>query len=215
MKSRTRSIALAWLAVAACSSPARPPISNQPVAGSRGIALAVVLNGWELFAGNDTLLPADDPSRYPGVLPALDAELPKLATLPGLATLIVYADHATVTRKLGATRDLTSGWFGEQKTYFNKVGVELITGLELAVKTLAEAPPELDRVILVLGDGCDTNQEMAKQRLEKLGLSGRHIALHEIQIATQLSAECAPLAGAQHHGSSLSPGIDHFVAAVR
>lgn len=215
MKSRTRSIALACVAVAACSAPARPPISNQPVAGSRGVALAVVLNGWELFAGNDTLLPADDPSRYPGVLPALDAELTKLATVPGLATLIVYDDHATVTRKLGPARDLTSGWFGEQQTYFNKVGVELIAGIELAAKTLEQAPPGLDRVILVLGDGCDTNQETAKQRLDKLGLRGRHIALHEIQVATTLSAECAPLAGAQHHGTSVIPGIDRFLAALR
>lgn len=212
---RLHSIAL--LALAACSSPPRPTVvSNQPTAvASRGVALAVVFNGWELFAGNDALLPEDDPSRYAGVLPALDAEVPKLALLPGLATLIVYDDHAAVTRKLGPTSDLSSGWFGGQKTYFSKIGVELISGIELAVKTLEEAPPELDRVILVLGDGCDTNQEAAKQRLEKLGLQGRKIALHEIQIATRLSAECAPLAGAKHHGTSLTAGIDHFVAALR
>ena len=83
----------------------------------------------------------------------------------GLATLIVHDDHATVTRKLGPARDLTSGWFGEQKTYFHKVGVELIA-IELAAKTLEQAPLGLD---LVLGDGCETNQKTAKQRLDKLG----------------------------------------------
>lgn len=214
MRTRIRPL-LACLAVAACSAPPRATISNHPGAGGRGVALAVVFNGWELFAGNDTLLPEDDPSRFPGVLPALDAELPKLATVPGLATLIVYDDHATVRRTLGPLRDLAAGWLGGQQTYFSKIGVELIAGIELAAKTLEDAPPELERVILVLGDGCDTNQELAKRRLETLALHGRAIALHEIQITTKLSAECAPLVGAKHHGTSLSTGIDRFVAALR
>lgn len=224
VQSRAMRILATLLGLAACGSPpttsTTPPVANHPAGPSSGhaIALAVVFNGWELFAGNTTLVERDDPARYEGVLPAIDAEVAKLHAAGGagsLAALIVYDDRATVAHALAPLDELAPGWFGTQKTYFGKFGVELMTGLDLAAQVLAKAPGGLERVILVIGDGCDTNPEAARGRLAQLDLAKARISLHQIQIATPLSAECPPLDGATQHGKTLAAGFDHFVAALR
>src|SRR5262249_41785647 len=56
---------------------AKQPIEIKPLTkreynqGTEKLAIAIVLNGWEIWIGNDDVLPEDDPSRYPGVLKAL------------------------------------------------------------------------------------------------------------------------------------------------
>ncbi len=205
----------------ACSGPpSQPTISHRSTeAPGRRVALAVVFNGWEVFAGNTTLVDPTDPAHYEGVLPGLDSDAAKLATIGtdgSLATLVVYNDRASVKRPLAPLQLVGPGWFGTQEDYYRKVGFDLISGLELAAATLATAPAGLERVILVLGDGCDTNLELARSRLAKIALANAGIKVHEIRIATKLSSECDVLRGTGTlHGTALTPGIDHFVAAFR
>ena len=46
--------------------------------GTEKLAVAIVMNGWEIWIGNDKILPEDDPSRYPGVLESFEQALDKV-----------------------------------------------------------------------------------------------------------------------------------------
>lgn len=205
----------------ACSSAPPPVIANTPTGGTTDrVALAVVFSGWEIFAGNTQLTADDQPDYFEGVLPAIATEAPKLAGIGAdgsVAPLIVYEDRSYIARPLTKLGDISGDWFGTQKDYYRKTGVELVAGVKLAVSTLAAAPRDLRRVILVIGDGCDTNNETAKPQIAKLELAKQNIALHEIRIATKLSPEnCDVLGGvAKLEGKTLIAGFDAFVASFR
>ena len=63
---------------------AKQPVEIKPLSkreynqGTEKLAIAIVLNGWEIWIGNDDVLAEDDPSRYPGVLKSLEAALDKV-----------------------------------------------------------------------------------------------------------------------------------------
>lgn len=210
---------LVTLALVACASapPAAAP-SNHATETGRKIALVVVMNSWELFAGNSQFVAKGEPDYFEGVLPALDNEAAKLRQLGSsnsIAAFVTYGDRAVLTKPFGPLSAIGPGWFGTQKDYYMHTGVELLAGVELAIATLANAPPGFERVILVLGDGCDTNPEAARTRVKQLAVTD--IAVHEIRIATKLSADnCNVLAPvAKLDGTALTAGFDQFVAAFR
>ncbi len=184
----------------------------------RDVALAVVFSGWEIFAGNDTLVDAADPSRFEGVLTPLDAALPELAQAGGehsTAALITYGDRADVTRPWGPLRKLTHGWAGTQKDYFQKTGLELVQGIKLAATELLKTSNDRRRVMLVITDGCDTYQEGAVQAMPPLlaRLAQAHAEVFYIKIKTRLSEEtCDVLAGhARLLGTSIAQGMPELV----
>ena len=93
---------------------AKQPVELKPLSkreynqGTEKLAIAIVMNGWEIWIGNDDILPEGDPSRFPGVLKSLEAALDKVsfkdAGPPGsLGVVITYADSAT-TRIAMTTR---------------------------------------------------------------------------------------------------------------
>jgi hypothetical protein len=163
------------LGLMACSSKSPPP---PPAA--KPVALAIVYSGWEVWIGNEDLVKADDPSRSPGVLKSLSAAFDgaPLAGLPAgsQAMLISYADKATVRMPMGPIDKLVPAAFGVQKDYFGTMGLEMVSGVTIAVDALAKLP-DAKKYLIVLGDGNDTNNEAArpafaalKKRAAELGI---------------------------------------------
>src|SRR5215470_5097553 len=63
---------------------AKQPVEIKPTQkrdytqGTEKLAIAIVMNGWEIWIGNDDVLSEGDPSRFPGVLKSLEAALDKV-----------------------------------------------------------------------------------------------------------------------------------------
>jgi hypothetical protein len=173
--------ALVLAALVACGGSAAqrpPPISNDkpPPPASAPYSLAIVMNTWELWLGNDKIanakLPADDPSRTPGILTSLAAAFTKLdlarTAPPGSrAMVITFADKATVRSPLAPITGFTGATLGTQDDYFGTAGRELVAGVTLALDQLAKAPTPR-KVLLVLCDGTDTDLDAAMTQLPKL-----------------------------------------------
>jgi hypothetical protein len=140
--------------------------------GNEKLAVAIVMNGWEIWIGNDKLLQDDDPSKYPGVLEALEQALDKVdfksAGPPGsLGVVITYADKAVVRIPMGPLEKITGAQLGTQKDYYGTKGVELVKGVDLALSELHKVQAAR-KVLIVVCDGMDTNMEAAKGQLIQL-----------------------------------------------
>lgn len=154
---------------------AKQPIEIKPTSkreynqGTEKLAIAIVLNGWEIWIGNDDVLPEDDPSRYPGVLKALEAALDKVnfkdaGPSGSVGAVITYADKAVVRIPMGPLDKITGAQLGTQKDYLGTKGVELVKGVELALSELHRVQASR-KVLIVVCDGMDTNMEAAKSQL--------------------------------------------------
>lgn len=142
--------------------------------GTETLAVAIVMNGWELWIGNDKEagLPEDDPSKHPGVLIELRSALDKLnfkdAGPPGsLGMLITYGDKPVARVPMGPLQNITGSALGTQKDYLGNTGTELVKGIEMAVAELHKAQASR-KVLIVIGDGTDTTPDSAKGQLTNL-----------------------------------------------
>ncbi len=139
------------------------------------VAVAIVMNGWEMWIGNDREVPAikeDDPSRYPGVLIELRSALDKLkfqeSGPPGsMGMVITYGDKPTIRVPMGPLADVTGSKLGSQQDYFGTTGVELVSAIRLAMAELRKVQVSR-RVLIVVCDGNDTNNDAAKAQLTEL-----------------------------------------------
>jgi len=149
------------------------PISKREYTqGTEKLAIAIVMNGWEIWIGNDDVLPEGDPSRFPGVLKSLEAALDKVsfkdAGPPGsLGLVITYADSATVRIAMGPLDRITGSALGTQKDYFGTQGVELVKGVDLALSELHKVQVSR-KVLVVICDGIDKNMDAAKGQMVAL-----------------------------------------------
>jgi hypothetical protein len=154
---------------------AKQPVELKPLSkreynqGTEKLAIAIVMNGWEIWIGNDKVLPEDDPSRYPGVLEAFEGALDKVnfkeAGPPGsVGAVITYADKAVVRIPMGPLEKITGSQLGTQRDYFGTKGVELVKGVDLALTELHKVSAAR-KVLIVVCDGMDTNMEAAKGQL--------------------------------------------------
>jgi hypothetical protein len=149
------------------------PMSKREYAqGTEKLAIAIVMNGWEIWIGNDDVLPDGDPSRFPGVLKSLEAALDKVsfkdAGPPGsLGVVITYADSATVRIPMGPLDRITGSALGTQKDYFGTQGVELVKGVDLALSELHKVQVSR-KVLIVVCDGLDKNMDAAKGQMVAL-----------------------------------------------
>ncbi len=157
---------------------AKQPVEMKPLSkreynqGTETVAIAIVMNGWEVWIGNEDMVPEDDPSRYPGVLKSLESALDRLsfkdAGPPGsLGTVITYADKAVVRIPMGPLSNITGSALGTQRDYFGTKGVEMVKGIELALAELHKVQTAR-KVLIVVCDGNDTNPEAAKGQLVNL-----------------------------------------------
>ncbi len=139
------------------------------------IAIALVINGWEMWIGNDKevkQLDEADPSRYPGLLvdlrSAIDhVKLGEAGPPRSLGMVITYSDKPIIRVPMGPLGEITGAALGTQADYFGVTGVELVSGIRLALAELYKAKVSR-RVLIVIGDGSDTNNDMAKSHLRQL-----------------------------------------------
>jgi hypothetical protein len=166
----------------ACGSPRAKPV--EPLTGSQGsgsasqpqpvakpVALAIVLEGWEMWVGNDQLPNIPEDERYMGALPGFQQELGRLslAGFPAgsMAAVVTYTETATVRRPMQPIEKLAPADFGDQKDYYGTIDRNLVAGVTAGLDELAKVP-NARRVLLVIGDGSDSNNA-AKTALAGLG----------------------------------------------
>jgi hypothetical protein len=157
---------------------AKQPIELKPTSkrdynqGTETLAVAIVMNGGEFWIGNDDILPPDDPVHCPGVLKSLEAALDKLSfkdagPTGSLGTVVTYADKIVPRIPMGPLANITGGALGSQTDYKGTQGLELVKGIETALADLHKAQTSR-KVLIVVGDGKDTNPEAAKGQLAAL-----------------------------------------------
>lgn len=165
-----------------------------PAASGTGLALALLVSGQEIWMGNDDITPAGDPSRYSGALKALRAALdatPMTGFPPGSTAMVLrYDTKLAAQRAAGPIEKLDAKALGDQRTYYGAIGSELVSGVRGALSQLARTSGGR-RVLIVLGDGSDTNNEAAKAQLRALRekAAERHIEIHAIVWKAALSGE--------------------------
>lgn len=185
-----RSLIALCLIAAACGG--KTSGGGSPKAAGNNVAVAVVMNGWEIWVGNDRVLKDDDPARYLGALDYVKAGVDGagFAQLPAgsLGTLIVYSNTATVKLPMGPIAKLNGEALGGQKDYMGTVGNELVAGVELGLAELSKATAAR-KVLIVLGDGNDTNKDTGPARLEELRkrAAADKIEVHAIVYKTSVS----------------------------
>ncbi|HEU4733152.1 MAG TPA: FHA domain-containing protein [Kofleriaceae bacterium] len=197
---------------------AKQPIELKPSSrrdynqGTEKLAIAIVMNGWEIWIGNDHVLPDDDPSRYPGVLEAFEQALDKVnfkdaGPAGSLGTVITYADKAVVRIPMGPLEKITGSQLGTQRDYLGTKGVELVKGVDLALTELHKVQVSR-KVLIVVCDGMDTNMEAAKGQLTALKAQAK-----ADQVQTFAIIYKAPLSGDGNVISTMIPQTQTVTSA--
>lgn len=183
--------------LAACDGgarPAEPPAQNaQPAPGAEvPAALVVVMNAQEIFVGNDTY-ETDPDARYQGVstmiMTAFDTHPPAQRLGAGSVGAVVgYNTGIDVLVPMGPVERITGAVF-EQRPHRGKIGTEMVRGLTVGIDALAGVAAER-RILLLIGDGHDTNDERA---LEVLGSLRERIEARHIELTALLAV--SPISG--------------------
>ena len=140
--------------------------------GQEPLALALVINGNEIWMGNDDYIPEDDPARHLGVLKGLKQGLQSVpfataGPAGSKGVLITYGDKAEMRVPMGPLSNITGEALGSQKDYYKKTGTALVQGIELALAKLHEVTAS-QKVLVVVCDGNDTDNGNAKGQLLNL-----------------------------------------------
>jgi len=124
--------------------------------GQEPLALALVINGNEIWMGNDDYIPEDDPARHLGVLKGLKQGLQSVpfataGPAGSKGVLITYGDKAEMRVPMGPLSNITGEALGSQKDYYKKTGTALVQGIELALANeeahaVERLPVSADRV---------------------------------------------------------------------
>jgi hypothetical protein len=140
--------------------------------GTEKLAIVIVMNGQEVWIGNDDVLPDSDPSRFPGVLKSFAAALDKVqfkeaGPAGSQGAVITYADTAVVRVPMGPLDRINGSALGTQKDYYGTQGVELVKGVDLALTELHKVQVSR-KVLIVVCDGLDKNMDAAKGQMTAL-----------------------------------------------
>ncbi|MCX5742645.1 MAG: hypothetical protein NT062_09135 [Proteobacteria bacterium] len=168
----------------------------KPVVAHSGnaVAIALLVSGAETWMGNDDLEPADDPARYTGALKAIRAALEKtpMTGFPAgsQGAILTYEDTVKTRQRMGPIEAIDAPAMGDQKAYYKTAGSELASGVRAAIGQLANVDSGR-KVLIILGDGNDTNNEVAKAQLRDLAkkASALHIEVRAIIWKSALSDE--------------------------
>lgn len=150
----------------------KPASKRDFIQGTETVAIAIVLEGWEIWIGNDDLLPEDDPSRYPGVLKALEQALDRVnfkdaGPKGSKGMVIVYADKPIPRIPMGDLDRITGSALGTQSDYKGTKGQELVRAVEMALSELSKVQ-STTKMVIVISDGDDTNPDTAKTEMTRL-----------------------------------------------
>jgi hypothetical protein len=164
--------------------------------GTETIAIALVINGQEVWIGNDDY-EQDENAKYSGVLKNLEQAIDKLqlgnAGPAGSKGVVVsYSTGAEIKVPMGDLKLITGGALGSQKDYNRKLGTDMVQGLTMAMAELSKVSTAR-KALIVVGDGNDTNPEAAKSQLKDLKEQARkqNIQLFAIIYKSALSSEGA------------------------
>ena len=203
---RTAFVLAATALVIACSGPSKSttttttsssaavsgetPVPDQPAAPA-AIALAIVFNGQEIWIGNEDH-ESEPETQYTGALKGLRAALaaePPARALPAgsQAVVISYSAGAAIRAPLGPIEALTPDALGTQIDYRARIGLDLVQGVQLGLSELAKAAAPR-KVLVVIGDGNDTNLDTARASLEALKQS-TSVEIYALVYKSPLSAD--------------------------
>lgn len=149
----------------------KPEKLREYTEGTETIAIALVINGQEIWVGNDDY-ETDENAKYAGVLKNLEAAIDKLqlgsAGPPGSKGVVVsYSTGADIKVPMGDLKLITGGALGSQKDYHGKIGTDMVQGITLGLAELSRVSTAR-KALIVVGDGNDTNSETAKAALAEL-----------------------------------------------
>jgi hypothetical protein len=164
--------------------------------GTETIAIALVINGQEIWIGNDEY-EQDENAKYAGVLKNLSQAIDKLqlgnAGPAGSKGIVVsYSTGAEVKVAMTDLKNITGAALGNQKDYHGKIGTDMVQGITMGVAELSKvATPR--KALIVVGDGNDTNNEAAKTALAQLKKDAKNanISLFCIIYKSAVSSEGA------------------------
>jgi hypothetical protein len=139
--------------------------------GTDTIAIALVINGQEIWIGNDEVETAEE-AKYTGVLKNLTSAIDRLklgeAGPPGSKGVVVsYSTGAEIKVPMSPLKEITGGALGGQKDYRGKLGNDLVQGITLGLAELSKAST-VRKALIVVGDGTDSNNDAAKTQLAEL-----------------------------------------------
>ena len=138
------------------------------IEGNETIAIALVINGQEIWIGNDDY-EQDENAKYAGVLKNLSQAIDKLqlgtAGPTGSKGMVIsYSTGAEIRVPMGDLKLITSAALGSQKDYHGKIGTDMVQGISMAIAELSKVSTAR-KALIVVGDGNDTNNEAAKSAL--------------------------------------------------
>lgn len=139
------------------------------------LALVVLIQGDEVWMGNETYVAEDDPDQLQGAFTALpDAvdALSKGGPAGSTGALLIYAGGSVNVKYETGDIGGLSGALGTQQDY-KDAGVPFIVGVDEAYKKLTEAKGR--RVLVVFGDGTGQAEDLSgplDERIKKLEALG-------------------------------------------
>lgn len=139
--------------------------------GKETIAIALVINGQEIWIGNDEY-ETDENAKYQGTLKNLSSAIDKLqlgtAGPQGSKGIVVsYSTGAEIKLPMGDLKAITGAALGAQKDYKGKIGTDMVQGITMGLAELSKVATAR-KALIVVGDGNDTNNEAAKSALVQL-----------------------------------------------
>lgn len=178
--------------LSACSgSSKQTTVANRGPSDRSDVAIAFVVNGAEIWMGNEEH-ETEPAAQYPGALHGLRAALAKdpPASRFGAgsqAVVITYGEGAAVRLPLGPLGQLGPDALGKQIEYRSKLGTALVLGVDLGLAELEKATAPR-RVLIVIGDGNDTNNEAATPALAAIKAKTK-VEIYALVYKASLSAE--------------------------
>lgn len=166
------------------------------IEGKETIAIALVIEGQEIWIGNDDI-ETDENAKYAGVLKNLEAAIDKLqlggaGPMGSKGIVVSYSTGAEVKVPMGDLKLITGGALGGQKDYRGKIGTDMVQGISMGLAELSKVSTSR-KALIVVGDGTDTNNEAAKGALADLKkqASGQRIQMFGIIYKSAVSSEGA------------------------
>jgi hypothetical protein len=158
------------------------------------LALAIVINGQEIWIGNDDI-EQDENAKYSGILKNLEAAIDKvnLAGAGGPASkavIVAYSTGAELRMPLRDLDKLHGDAFGRQADYRGKIGTDMVQGIVMAQGELSKVTAA-HKALIVIGDGNDTNDDEAGPRLKMIAaeLAKQHVGFFAIVYKSAVSSD--------------------------
>ena len=106
------------------------------------------------------------------------------------ATVVTYSSQTRIRYPMGPITGLGARAIGGQRDYYGEIGIDLADGVTHAITELAKVE-DARRVLIVVGDGSDTNPDAATRQLRQLAKRAAElqIEVHAIVYKASLSAQ--------------------------